>query len=152
MELADRRRRLGCQLEMTVNVKDIRIRITPELINRFRGTAGIDRTWKPVDPENNIYDVRLTASDTYPNPDERHFKEDVERELEKFKIIGDRIRDSPLYVKTFDKQKVSMTHFHNLDDKALDAIDNVRSIAKRPEGPRNKDPQFKQWVDKSGTS
>ena len=132
---------------MTINVRDVRIKISPELIKKYKGAAGIDRTWVPYDPANNIYDVRLTASDQYPHPDERHVNEDLEKELEKLKIVGDRIRDSPLYVKTFDKQKVSMQFFHNMSDEILDPIDNVRSKARQVHDSTN--PDWQAYKDSS---
>lgn len=132
---------------MVISVKDIRVKISPELIKKYKGVAGIDRTWVPYDLPNNIYDVRLTASDQYPHPDERHVNEDLEKELEKLKIVGDRIRDSPLYVKTFDKQKVSMQFFHHMSDEILDPIDNVRSKARQVHDSQN--PDWQAYKDSS---
>jgi hypothetical protein len=57
------------------------------------------------------------------------------------------MRDSPLYIKSFDKRKVTMTHFNKIDDPVLDSIDEVRKRAKQAQD--SKDPNWQQWNDSS---
>jgi hypothetical protein len=136
---------------MTVTVKDIRVRISPDMIDSYVSKKGIDTVFKPYDLSQNIYDVRFQTSDKSSVPLERCFKEDVEKEIEKFKVIGDRIRDSPLYVKSFDKQKVVFAFECNEDDHALDSIDDVRKTSKTMNVEKEVPKGEKQirWYDKS---
>ena len=136
---------------MTVAVKDIRVRISPKMIDSYVSKKGIDTVFKPYDISQNIYDVRFQTSDKSSVVSERCFAEDIDREIERFKIIGDRIRDSPLYVKTFDKQKVGFAFECNEDDGALDSIDEVRKNAKTMNVEREVPKGEKQirWYDTS---
>ena len=115
---------------MTVTVKDARIKITRDEIRRLSGCRGIDMVFKPYDRSQSIYDLRLQATDMTSVPLERKYREDVEKQLENFNIIADRMRDSPLYVKSFDKQKCEFYFETNDANKALDSIDEVRKNAK----------------------
>jgi len=122
---------------MTVSLADIRIKIDRKSIHSYVSKKGIDAVFKPYDLAQNIYDLRLQTSDKNPVVSERCFKEDVNKEIEKFKIISDRMRDSPLYVKSFDKRKVGFTFETDNYNKSLDSIDEVRKNAKNilPEMP-----------------
>lgn len=132
---------------MTVSVKDIRVKISPAMINAYVAKKGIDTRFMPFDIKENIYDVRFQTSDKSSVPDERCTMDDINKELERFKVIADRVRDSPLYVKSFDKQKVGMAFETDEDSTALDSIDEVRKNATKIEAdvPKAKD-RFR-WYD-----
>ena len=136
---------------MTVSVKDIRVRITPENIHKYVSPPGIDSIFKPVEPENFIYDVRLQTSDLSPVPSERRTMEDLEKECEKFEILTERLRDSTLYIKSFDKSKVGFAFESDENNHALDSIDQVRSNAENINVEKDVPQDAKQirWYDKS---
>ena len=115
---------------MTVSIKDIRIKITQDQIDNLVTKRGIDSVFKPYDIENNIYDARFMTSDKSSVPSERLTIDDINKELEKLNVVTDRLRDSPLYVKSFDKRKINMVFETREDNKALDTIDDVRKDAK----------------------
>lgn len=126
---------------MTVTIKDLRVKISREQIQKYRGQKGVDRIWKPYDINQNIWDLRLQTSDKSSVPVERKFKEDVEKQVYDFKEISSRMRDSPLYVKSFDKRKSAFYFQHDEDSHTLDSIDEVRSHAQKMQGGNI------QWAD-----
>jgi len=114
---------------MTVFVKDIRVQISEKMIDAYVAKKGIDTAFQPYDIKQNVWDVRFIASNKSPVINERLTMDDVNKELERFKVIADRVRDSPLYVKSFDKQKVGVAFESREDNRALDSIDDVRKNA-----------------------
>lgn len=141
-------------IKLTISFKDIRVQLPPEKIDSYiPKKRGIDAIWKPYDLANNIYDVRLMASDKSSEINERLTMDDINKELERFRnfIISDSMKDSPLYVKSFDKQKISMVFETREDNKALDTIDDVRKGAKNMtvESDVPKGAHQIRWQDKS---
>lgn len=61
---------------------------------------GINLQVRKIDEAPNETIVKFCVNGLYPNPVERKYKEDVDKELEKFKIITDRIRSN----RDFNKQ------------------------------------------------
>ena len=119
------------------------------MMEKYVPKRGIDVGFKPYDIQNSIYDARFQTSSLNPNIKERNFNEDIERELERFKIVADRVRDSPIYVKSFDKRKVRYTFETNSGSRSLDSIDEVRknaiNLTAEKEVPKDKD-QIR-WID-----
>lgn len=80
---------------MTVFSNDlVRCKITLNDLLNLTHSKGIDSCAYPTEdqPENEFY-LRLICSDTDPhNPENEKYKEDIERELTKLKIVQDRIR------------------------------------------------------------
>lgn len=79
---------------MTVYSNDpIRVKITEEDIIRLTHKRGIDSTFAPSVYTDEWY-LKLVTSDTNPhNPRQEHYKEDLERELQRFHILQDHIRE-----------------------------------------------------------
>ena len=79
---------------MTVFKNDpIRVRITEQDILDLTHPNGIDSAVHPTD-QTDEWIVQLVTSDINPHsPNEEHYKEDIERELYKFNIIQDHIRE-----------------------------------------------------------
>jgi len=80
---------------MTVFTNDpIRVKITLDDIWNLSHPSGIDSTFYPSPDTENEYYLKLVASDTNPHsPHAEKYKDDLERELNRFHIIQDRIRE-----------------------------------------------------------
>ena len=117
---------------MTVSIKDIRLKISEEQIDALVARRGIDSVFKPFDKENNIYDARFFTSNKSSVPAERLTIDDINKELDrlKLKIVTESPKDSPLYVKTFNKRRMSMVFETQEDNHAIDTIDDVRKGAR----------------------
>lgn len=85
----------------------------------------------------------MIATDKSSVPGERKFNEDVDARIDDFKEISSRMRDSPLYVKSFDKRTCAAYFHADENDHALDSIDEIRSNAMKMQNNQI------QWVDKS---
>jgi hypothetical protein len=83
---------------MTVFANDpIRVKITLDDIWNLTHSPGIDSCFHPSDTENEYY-CKLVASDTNPfSPQQEKYQNDLERELEKLKIVQDHIREFKPY-------------------------------------------------------
>jgi len=137
---------------LTVSIKDIRLKISQDQIDAYVPKRGIDAVFKPYDIKNNIFDARFLTSDKSSVPEERLTIDDINKELEKLNVVTDRLRDSPLYVKSFDKRKINMVFETREDNRALDTIDDVRKGAKNmtvekdvPQGQNQIRWQDKSW-------
>lgn len=80
---------------LTVYSNDpIRVKITEEDIIRLTHSKGIDSAFAPSDVYVDEWYLKLVTSDTNPHsPEQEHHKEDLERELERFHILQDNIRE-----------------------------------------------------------
>ena len=99
----------------------IRVRLSLDDVWNMCHTKGIDSTCYPV-PETNETEfyIKLSCSDLNPHsPIEEKYKEDIDKELEKFKIIQDHIRE-------FEAHK----HFNSKKSKVLETILDTKVFAK----------------------
>ena len=105
---------------MTVFRNDpIRIKITLQDIVDLTHPKGIDSGVHPTEhPDEWI--VQLVTSDLNPhNPNEEHYKEDLERELYKFNIIQDHIREFGPH-----------THFNSKKSRIVETILDTKVFTK----------------------
>ena len=79
---------------MTVYTNDpIRVHLTLNDVWNMCHAKGIESCAYPTDQEDEYY-IKFACSDINPyNPQEEKYKEDIFRELEKFKVVQDRIRE-----------------------------------------------------------
>jgi len=119
---------LGSVTSLKVIIKVKRVKIKPDVKERYVPKKGIDIVWNPRDINQGIYDVLLQGTPLNPVPNERINEEDIERELQKLNIISDRVRDNNFFQKTYDR-KINQYFYDVLDNKDLDEIDEVRSKA-----------------------
>jgi hypothetical protein len=80
----------------------LRVKITLDDIWALTHKPGIDSTFYPSEQEDEYY-CKLVASSINPHsPNQENYKEDLEREISKLKVIQDHIREFKPY-----------THFNN---------------------------------------
>lgn len=108
---------------MTVFSNDpIRVKITlDDIWNLTHHKKGIDSTWYPTEdqPENEFY-CKLVASSINPHsPEQENYKEDLEREISKLKIVQDHIREFKPY-----------THFNNKKNRTIETIIDEKIFTK----------------------
>ena len=76
----------------------IRVKITLDDIWNLTHKPGIDSTFHPSGDQPDEYYCKLVASSINPySPQQENYKEDLERELSKLKIIQDHIREFKPY-------------------------------------------------------
>jgi hypothetical protein len=97
----------------------VRCHITLDDILSLTHPQGIDSAIHPTEhPDEWI--VQLVTSDLNPNsPNEEHYKEDIERELYKFNIIQDHIRE-------FEPH----SHFNSKKSRVIETILNEKAFSK----------------------
>jgi len=106
---------------MTVFRNDpIRCRITLDQIWNLTHPKGIDSCFYPSPDREDEYFCQLVTSDINPySPQEEKYKEDIEKELEKLKIVQDRIR-------TYEPH----THFNSTKSRVVEAPLNAKVFEK----------------------
>lgn len=84
----------------------IRVKISLDDIWNCTHPQGIDSTWYPVpESQETEFFVKLSCSDTNPHsPNQEHYKEDLEKEFERLKILQDHCREFGAY-KPFNCKK-----------------------------------------------
>jgi len=105
---------------MTVYTNDpIRVRMTLDDVWNMCHAKGIESCAHPTEdqPENEFY-IKLACSDINPyNQQEEKYKEDISKELEKFNIVQDHIREFKPY--TYFNSKKSIVKEAILDTKVF---------------------------------
>lgn len=124
----------------------IRVKSNEINLRKYTAPKGIDWIVKPYDVDNGLYDILFQTSDKNPEPSERHTQEDLDREVEKFRVAGT-VRDTPFKTKTFGN-KAGFTFSTMEDDKNLDSIDDVRSKAKVYEEYNDKKRKFIEYLER----
>lgn len=72
----------------------VRVKITEKDIIKLTHPKGIDSTFTPSSVYIDEWYLKLVTSDTNPHsPEQEHYKEDLEHELERFNILQDHIRE-----------------------------------------------------------
>jgi hypothetical protein len=101
---------------MTVYTNDpIRVHITLDDIWNMCHSKGIESCAYPTDQKDEFF-IKFVCSDTNPyNQLEEKYKEDIDREIEKFKVVQDRIREFKPY--TYFNSKNSIVKEAILDTK-----------------------------------
>jgi hypothetical protein len=92
---------------------------------------GIDIIWQPKDIYNNTVIATFIASDINSRPEETRFKEDINTELSKLKVIQDRVRDYTTYreLPTWHK-KVYANLNNSCFDRELDYLRDKKQTEK----------------------
>jgi hypothetical protein len=100
----------------------IRVKITLDDIWRLTHKTGIDSTFYPSEQEDEYYCKFVTNSINPHSPNQECYREDLEREISKLKIIQDHIREFAPY-KHFNNQGKTRTVETILDENVF-AKDN----------------------------
>lgn len=102
----------------------LRVKITLDDIWNLKHKQGIDSTFYPSEQEDEFY-CKLVASSINPHsPNQELYKEDLEREISKLKIVQDHIREFKPYTHFSQKNRTIETI---IDDKVF-AKDNRYDI------------------------
>ena len=97
----------------------IRIKITEEDIFKLTHPKGIDSCFYPTCYIDEFY-LKLVTSDINPHsPQEEHYKEDLEHELERFHILQDHIRE-------FGPHR----HFNSRKSRVIETILDEKTFSK----------------------
>jgi hypothetical protein len=100
----------------------LRVKITLDDIWRLTHKKGIDSTFVPSsnDEDPNIYYCKLVASSINPNsPEQETYREDIEKEIAKLKIVQDHIREFKPY-----------TYFNDKKNRIIETLINDKIFAK----------------------
>jgi hypothetical protein len=90
----------------------IRVKITLDDIWRLTHKAGIDSTFYPSEDQENEYYCKFVTNSINPHsPQLENYKEDIEKEISKLKIIQDHIREFKPY-----------THFNSNKTRTIETI------------------------------
>lgn len=131
---------------MTDYEDTVKVRITnPKQIENYTPPRGINASWKNLDIKHESADLKLSACDINTNNHDIKYQHDINEELSRLKVIGDRIRDfyskhrAPLKltrVETFLDHPFLDHEFDSLRDKATNIHEikvpefNLREINK----------------------
>lgn len=104
---------------MTVYTNDpIRVRMTLDDVWNMCHAKGIDSCAHQTDDREDEFFIKFACSDINPyNPSEEKYKEDIEREMEKLKIVQDHIREFKPH--TYFNSKKSIVKESILDTKVF---------------------------------
>ena len=98
----------------------LRVKITLDDIWRLTHKPGIDSTFYPSEEQEDEYYCKLVASSINPHsPNQENYKEDLEREISKLKVIQDHIREFKPY-----------THFNSNNNRTIETILDEKVFAK----------------------
>lgn len=98
----------------------LRVKITLDDIWALTHKPGIDSTFYPSEEQEDEYYCKLVTSSINPHsPNQENYKEDLEREISKLKVIQDHIREFKPY-----------THFNSQKNRTIETILDERVFAK----------------------